>query len=276
MRTNRKQLTGGRGTGEASARRHRRPQLVETLEGRVLLSAGTGRAAYAPPGSGLVAGGGTVSALNHAAVTSTASLTQPTTPPVVVHKLPELESVTVGDGTEQRSQVKQVSLTFYEPVTPDPGALILYRHVTDASGKLTGTDLNISGVLNAPTPSNGGATWTWTFVAQEAGPDTQANGSLTDGVYSVRLDHTKAHAVSTGAELQTDYTSLRFHRLFGDINNTRNVNAADYNQFRYAFSNTAGQAGYIAGFDFNDDGRINAYDFNQFRNHFGKSLTYIA
>ena len=64
------------------------------------------------------------------------------------------------------------------------------------------------------------------------------------------------------------------HRLFGDINGSKNVNNADYGQFRNAFNSSTGQAAYVSAFDFDGNGVINNADYGQFRNRFNKTFTY--
>ena len=68
--------------------------------------------------------------------------------------------------------------------------------------------------------------------------------------------------------------SFTFHRLFGDVNGSRNVNNGDYFQFRNAFGKSAGAAGYDAAFDFDGNGVVNNGDYFQFRGRFGKAFVY--
>jgi hypothetical protein len=179
----------------------------------------------------------------------------------------------VNDGSAQRSLVKSVSVKFDQPnVQLASGALQLIRDNVDATGNLTGTTTDISGVLNAPTSPDGGQTWTWTFVPN-SGTDT-VNGSLTDGVYHVVVDATKVS--TTAGPMAANYTSPKFHRLFGDINGSKGVNAQDYNLFRSTFGKPSSDPAYIAGFDFDSSGTVNAQDYNQFRARFGKNLVYTA
>jgi hypothetical protein len=176
----------------------------------------------------------------------------------------------VNDGSPQRSLVKSLSLKFSSPnITIAPGALRLIRDVVDVSGNVIETR-DISTILNSPTPAEGGQSWTWTFIPS-SGTDTQANGSLTDGVFHVVLDATK---VTNGAQMGSNYTSPKFHRLFGDVNGSKYVNASDFNPFRRTFGKRTADAGFDAAFDFNGDGTINALDYNQFRRRFGNGLIY--
>jgi hypothetical protein len=65
-----------------------------------------------------------------------------------------------------------------------------------------------------------------------------------------------------------------FHRLFGDVNGSKSINAADYNAFRSAFGKSTGQAGFDPAFDFDNSGSVNAADYNQFRSRFGRAFTF--
>ena len=58
------------------------------------------------------------------------------------------------------------------------------------------------------------------------------------------------------------------HRLYGDANGDRTVNAADLTLFRNVF----GAVTTDPTFDFNGDGVINAADLNRFRTNFGAGL----
>jgi hypothetical protein len=64
------------------------------------------------------------------------------------------------------------------------------------------------------------------------------------------------------------------HRLFGDINGSKNINNTDYLQFRNAFGSSTGQPTYISAFDFDNNGSVNNNDYIQFRNRFGKVFSY--
>jgi hypothetical protein len=185
--------------------------------------------------------------------------------PTVAVNPPVLQSTAIGlpGNTTQRSMVKQVSFTFDRPVTIAAGALSMLR-LFEGGGSV---GVN---ALNAPTLSNGGATWTYTLIPNT--DYTEASGSLQDGIYSATLDASKVTA--GGVAMAGPNPTTTFHRLFGDVNGSKSVNALDYNAFRPVFGKNSGQAGYDAAFDFDGNGTINALDFNQFRSRFGKSFAY--
>jgi hypothetical protein len=189
---------------------------------------------------------------------------------------PALMAITVGDGGAQRSQVTRLTLSFDKRVGLAGGAVSLSRLNTGGSGANDDSPpTDASAALSAPTTDDDGLTWVYTFIAdsafvQQASGGT-STGSLVDGIYKVDVDPTK---VTAGDVAMTTGGSLTFHRLFGDFNGTKGVNAADYNAFRGAFGKGSADPAYNAAFDFDGNGSINAADYNQFRSRFGKSLSY--
>jgi hypothetical protein len=189
---------------------------------------------------------------------------------------PQVSSFTVDDGTAQRSKVRSLTVMFDRPVTLSPGALSLSRHNTGGSGANDGSaPTDASGVLGVPTSSDGGTTWVVTFNGTapfaELKSDGTPTGSLVDGIYTLSVDPTK---VTAGGVAMTSPASMTFHRLFGDFNGSKSIQALDYNAFRNAFGKGTGQTGFDASFDFDNSGTVNALDFNQFRSRFGKVFTY--
>ena len=98
------------------------------------------------------------------------------------------------------------------------------------------------------------------------------NGSIADGVYDLKLDHTKVHD-ALNQTLATDYL-FSFFRLYGDFNGDGTVNNSDFFQFRRTFNLRSGQAGYIPFFDYDGDGTVNNSDYFQFRRRFGTSFVF--
>ena len=165
----------------------------------------------------------------------------------------------VNDGSDQRSMVSSLTVTFSEEVNGvDASAFILTNTTTDSQI----IPLVATRVVDGKTIA------TLTF----SGP-TIIGGSLADGNYSLT---TLASAVTdlAGNELDGDGDTESgddatdtFFRLFGDANGDRKVNVIDFFKFREAFLNAD-----TAAFDFNGDGRINMIDFFQFRSQFQKTL----
>jgi hypothetical protein len=192
---------------------------------------------------------------------------------VIADPPPVLQSTAIGTAanTTQRSLVKQIAFTFDKPVTIAAGALSLMRLNTGGSGSNDGAPAtDVGSVLNAPTSSNGGATWTYTFATGTA--YTEGSGSLGDGIYTATLDASKVTA--GGIAMAGANPSTTFHRLFGDVNGSKDVNNADFGLFRNTFSKGSADAGFNDAFDFDNSGTVNNADFGQFRNRYGKSFNY--
>jgi hypothetical protein len=187
---------------------------------------------------------------------------------------PILTSIVVGNGT-QRSTVRSITLSFDKPVTLANGAMPIQLLNTGGSGRNDGSNpTNASSALAIPSSADGGKTWVFAFAPGSAFVQTSggaSTGSLVDGVYRISVDPAKVTAdgiaMAAGA-------GLTFHRLFGDVNGSKTVNAADYNAFRGVFGKNSTQVGYDLAWDFDGNGSVNALDYNQFRSRFGKGLTY--
>jgi ELWxxDGT repeat protein len=189
---------------------------------------------------------------------------------------PTIVSIDVAGGTAQRSQVKDVTITFDRIVSLASGAARLELLNTGGSGADDGSPpTDISTTLAAPTTPDGGRTWRFTFAGAspfvQKTPRGVPTGSLVDGIYRITLDPAK---VTAGGVAMDSSAGLTFHRLFGDINGSKVVNAADYNLFRPAFGRVSADPAYNAAFDFDGNGAVNAADYNQFRSRFGKGLAY--
>jgi hypothetical protein len=66
----------------------------------------------------------------------------------------------------------------------------------------------------------------------------------------------------------TGKSSFAFHRLFGDSDGDRDVDAIDLSAFREAFGNTSN----LAAFDWDNDGDVDRKDHKRFLRQFGKHL----
>jgi hypothetical protein len=185
-----------------------------------------------------------------------------------------LNSIIIGDGNGQRSQVKRINLWFSRGVTLAPGAVRLEMLNTGGSGTDDGSaPTDITSVLGTPATLDGGKTWIIPFVSNSPFIQTSggvSTGSLMDGIYRAIVDITKVSA--SGGMADSPATTTTFHRLFGDLNGDAAVNALDYAKFRSAFGSSSGDAAFLDAFDFDNNFAVNAVDYAQFRLRFGKSL----
>src|SRR5207244_40005 len=140
------------------------------------------------------------------------------------------QGLAVNDGSEQRSMVNSLTVTFDGRVTVDAGAFGLSRQ-----------DGSPVGLTVAASLVNGRTVAVLTF----AGPDV-VGGSLADGRYALTVRADRVHD-RWGRELDGDADGSAggdrvdgFHRLFGDSDGDGDVDWADRDRFRSAFKTAAG------------------------------------
>jgi hypothetical protein len=165
------------------------------------------------------------------------------TPPVVT-------AFRVNNGSDQRSMVTSLTVTFSGQMTLDSDAFVVAPSTGGPAVPLTVT-----------TPLIGGMT-----VAVLTFPGA-TGGSLTDGDWVLRTVASKVHDLS-GAAMMADRTDV-FFRLYGDVNGDRAVNGADLAFFRGAFGTALGDPDYLAALDFDGNGVINGVELIQNRARFG-------
>ncbi|MDB5300985.1 MAG: hypothetical protein JWO87_2648 [Phycisphaerales bacterium] len=186
---------------------------------------------------------------------------------------PTLASTTIDNGTKQRSLVRSLTFKFSSAVTLSAGAITLAQLNTGGSGANDGSaPTDASAALGTPSSSDGGLTWVVPIKTTSA---YSALGSLTDGVYTTTV-HASLVVDTYGQHLTGGDQMKTFHRLFGDINGDKRVNATDYQQFTAAFGSNNLAANYVVYFDYNHDNRINATDYQQFSGRFGKAFVYTG
>lgn len=149
-----------------------------------------------------------------------------------------VSSYAVNGGT-QRSMVKNITVTFNAAV---PAAL------TASNFAIAG----FAGTINVA--HTAGST---TAVISFSGTGTQ-NTSLSDGLYTLTV---------TLSGLVTN-TTFSFHRLFGDANADRTLDATDFAGIGTGF----GQSVVNSPYDYDNNGTIDALDLGQFGVRFGKTI----
>jgi uncharacterized membrane protein len=193
--------------------------------------------------SGLIAGGYGALGMTHGFI-ATAE------PPARV------ESLVVNDGSDQRSMVSSLTVTFDHLVTMDSGAFELRSQ----DGSLVG--------LNVASSVNGSQT---VVVLTFTGSDI-IGGSLADGGYTLTIRSTLVHD-GIGRELDGDSDGSAggdhvdaFFRLFGDSDGDRDVDQADLDMMLSSLPTSRGDGGYLWFFDYDGDDVVNGLDMAQF-NH---------
>jgi hypothetical protein len=197
--------------------------------------------------SGLIAGG-------YGALGTTHGFIATAEPPAKV------ESLVVNDGSDQRSMVNSLTVTFDHVVTIDPGAFELHSQ----EGILVGLDVASS--------VNGNQT---VVVLTFTGSGI-IGGSLADGNYTLTIRSDGVHD-GVGRALDGDSDGNAggdgvdaFFRLYGDSDGDRDVDWQDRDLFRSTFDKSAGKAGYLWFFDFDGDGAVDGLDNGQFNRRFGQ------
>lgn len=177
---------------------------------------------------------------------------------------PVVNSVTFGDGTAQRSLVKQIVVNFSESVNFTAGVATAFTLHRSGTGGTTG---DVALIAN---PTNGAASSvTITF----SGSFTE-HGSLIDGFYDFTIDASKITGI--GGALDGDgngtpggnyavigTTANKFFRLFGDSDGNGTVNNKDFQALRAVFNQPS------VVFDFDNDGVVTFDDMKEFRLRFG-------
>jgi len=178
----------------------------------------------------------------------------------VVQPAPQVQSTIVGDGTGQRSVVRELRVAFDYPV--------VFKGAASAAFVVTGPGGPVSVVVDTVSLSNPFQTIArLTFT----GAGTLPGGSLVDGDYTLAILSTEVSTGGVAFDGNGDGTpggdyAFGFHRLFGDSDGDRDVDAADFGAFRQAFGTTA------LAFDSDGDGDVDAGDFGAFRQQFGTSI----
>jgi hypothetical protein len=179
---------------------------------------------------------------------------------------PTVLSRQIDDGTNQRSLIRSFTFKFSSPVTLSAGAITLFQ----IQNLTTATGVDASAALGTPTTTDGGITWVVPILASSA---FSTFGSLTDGVYQTTV-HASLVTDGSSQHMAADNTGLKFHRMFGDFNGDKKVNATDYLKFSGAFGAVSPAANYLYYFDYNHDNKVNATDYLQFSPRFGKTFVY--
>jgi hypothetical protein len=161
----------------------------------------------------------------------------------------------VGDGTAQRSSIKQIKVNFDRVISyvGSPSEAFSLQVVNGGFVGLSVTTVTVGDHSEV----------TLTFTS-----DTTF-GSLNDGRYTFTVHG--AQILSDGVPMTSDVVN-NFFRMYGDANGDGIVNGADLSLFASTFGKKAGDAGYLSYFDYNGDGVINGLDLGQFRVRFGTTL----
>lgn len=175
---------------------------------------------------------------------------------------PRVDSVTVNDGSAQRSRVTSVAVRFDQFVTLPANAADAFQLKRQGDGAAV--------TLNASVDNTGaGTVVTLTFGAGPVESKSLADGRYTLTVLAAQVLGFDGNGDGTPGDdhvLVGNPATNRLFRLFGDADGDNDVDTSDFGAFRAVF----GGASTI--FDFDNDGDVDTGDFGAFRGRFGASI----
>ncbi len=197
----------------------------------------------------------------------------------------EIESITIGDGTSQRSQVNQVRILLDGTADIDSGAFAVRQR--GANGGVVPTTAIVS---NNTIPGK-----TLVTLLFDSSPFVEVTGSLKDGNYDLVIDGNlirRAGALIGTHQLDADRDGIdggirylgrtagdqivatdAFFRMLGDTDGDRDVDAQDFAKFSVTYRKTNASALYDAAFDSDSDGDVDAQDYAAFSLRYRKTLS---
>ena len=192
---------------------------------------------------------------------------------VSIDDLPEVEQVSVGDGSEARSMVTQVVVTFDQILVLDAGVFsVQQRGATGGPVDVSYTTSDVGGKTVA----------TLTF----SGAFVESSGSLADGNYDLTIDATKARTATdvpldgdrdgtAGGDYQLGTAAAdAFFRLFGDRDGSRSVGLIDYAYLLNTFGKRTGEDGFDPQFDHDISGSVGFLDYAFFLEQYRKRMIF--
>jgi ELWxxDGT repeat protein len=188
--------------------------------------------------------------------------------------LTRVESVIIGDGTKQRSTVKELTINFNTMISFQENAFQIIQR---------GTQELVELVINSQI-NNGKSSIVLRFTGELVRPGTQG---LLDGNYEMLIDSMKINSTLTGLSLDGNNDGLaggnfrfghlstdNFFAMLGDLDGDRDVDALNLLTMRMSLNKLQGQSGYNASYDTDGDGDVDALDFLRFQKNMNKVLTY--
>ena len=179
---------------------------------------------------------------------------QTATQRIVVDRVaPRATGWSVGDGTAQRSVIRQVGVNFDETVYA----------VSNRSGLIltnvgTGSKVDPASMVLV---GDGSTAWSWRFSGL-------TGGTLVDGNYTAVIDVTEITDAAGNRVVLNAGASVSFHRYFGDADGDRDVDFLDTFRYRQTLNRTSAEAGFDGRFDADGNGAVDALDASLFQSHY--------
>lgn len=174
---------------------------------------------------------------------------------------PQIKSVAINQGDEQRSSLTEIQVTFDSPVAAPASAF----QIMETESMVVADSVQVSStVVNQETVS------VLTFTSG----NLVDNDSLNNGSYQLTIDAALVAVPGGGLGMDSDFEfgdepADAFFRKYGDQNGNGIVELIDFSSFRQTFGLVSGDAGYLPEVDSDSDGVIGLLDFAQFRAGFG-------
>ena len=202
---------------------------------------------------------------------------------VSIVNVPELvNSIQFGDGTAQRSSIRQIVFDLDGAVELSSGAIALHRRERDANNQVQLQSVDSTWVTS--TLANGNTRITLSFSGTYVRSGTTA---LVDGNYQLSIDGSKIRTPGTtaffdgdrngtagGNLLIGDQETDNFFSHYGDTNGDRSVGISEFGSFRQSFGKSLGDVGYDPFLDFDGNNAVGISDFAAFRSRFGRRLNF--
>ncbi len=199
---------------------------------------------------------------NDAILSQTKFADRMTPPGRIVNDPVSVTDIVLGNGTDSRSIVDQLTLAFDGIVDPLEGALVLVQRDSGMHVDLDWTIDNSSGV----------SVLTIVF----SGELTESNGSLVDGNYELRVDGDLLGSDSSGNDfLYGNQETDNFFRFFGDTDGSRRVDVRNLLAIRKTYLHSESEPEFNAQLDSNGDGRVDVRDLLSFRRNYGETLEFV-
>ena len=193
----------------------------------------------------------TYKANDRAADSATATVSVSVTP---VAGPPRVKAVVFNDGSAQRSLIRSITVTFDTPVTFDANAITLVR-----------ADGSRPTLTRAVSQVNGETRVVLTF----SGTGTTYR-SLGDGLWTLKVVASRVHRQDNPSVVMSADAVTNFHRLFGDADGDRDVDATDRTAFDAAYGSSTPAA--LSTFDYTRNGVVGSGDRTAFNKRFGKTV----
>ena len=184
---------------------------------------------------------------------------------------PVVESITVNNGSVNRSLVTSVSVAFDQPVNLSASSFVLTQL---SSGNTVGGLQVTSQLVDGKTVAEITFGADPLVITRSAAPH-----SLVDGNYQLSVVAKNVHTIADGIVMAFDDTfgesaSDQFFGLFGDSDGDRDVDGKDYGQFGLSFLRPLTDPNFDPTMDFDGDGDVDGQDYSRFGRRFMRRMDF--